>query len=877
MGDFFAQLPTGREDKPLLFPMGELTYDFHDIDGLYFMLDRKLSGCLVLMWSKPMRPNIEGRVTLDGEPLNGCVNQYMEVMGRMWILGIPLRGKVTEYGCPYQLHIEGYVDTDGNEMEPQDFTVTGIERTEPRPEDAEHEQTALEAAREGIVLLKNEGRVLPLSRGETLNLFGKGVHEFRIGAVGAGKINPRYCVNFIEAVRERADYQLNEELVDFYRCDTDVVPPEDMLMRAKDLSDTAMVFLTRAAGENQDASTAKGAYYLSDEEEALLARVSKFFTKTIVILNVGYPIDITFAEKYGIAGLVYPGFGGMLAGPALLDILTGTVNPSGKLPDTWAVDYSDIPASENFYDSKDKQRMDTDQAVYLDTCYEEGIYVGYRYFTTFGKKAAYPFGYGLSYTSFVMKQDEIVFDGERLEMKVLVENTGKISGKEVVQVYVGKPETELEQPEKELVFFEKTKALHPGETQCIFVSVPVDVMTSYSEAKAAYIFSKGTYAVYVGNSVEAAQCGSFEQKETRVIRQVKGLLACRKDFTVLSKKAPQDTWPTGNHSGVVGDKTTFLPYQERRHYQVKSDNAEICGKVTFEDVRRDLSCAEGFVARMSMEELARISVCSSAGWGMEGIGEAGSVYRLEGYDLPYFPVSDGNSGVNLNIKNIGMPSGVTLCATFNKELSEKTGRVIGEEAKALGIPLLLAPAFNIHRNPLNGRQPEYFSEDPYLSGIMAGFYAKGMESAGVGSCYKHVLGNNCESARKRNQSLIPERAVREIYFRTYEYAMKVHMPASVMTAYNAVNGCPTAADEELIMGFLREENGFDGFVMTDWTTYDSVDVASMVQAGNCWITPGTNDDTYTRRIMEGLSDGTIDPKRLQENVVALVRTMARFS
>lgn len=152
-----------------------------------------------------------------------------------------------------------------------------------------------------------------------------------------------------------------------------------------------------------------------------------------------------------------------------------------------------------------------------------------------------------------------------------------------------------------------------------------------------------------------------------------------------------------------------------------------------------------------------------------------------------------------------------------------------------------------------------------------------MESAGVGSCYKHVLGNNCESARKRNQSLIPERAVREIYFRTFEYAMKVHMPASVMTAYNAVNGCPTAADEELIMGLLREENGFDGFVMTDWTTYDSVDVASMVQAGNCWITPGTNDDTYTRRIMEGLSDGTIDPERLRENVVTLVRSMARFS
>ena len=178
---------------------------------------------------------------------------------------------------------------------------------------------------------------------------------------------------------------------------------------------------------------------------------------------------------------------------------------------------------------------------------------------------------------------------------------------------------------------------------------------------------------------------------------------------------------------------------------------------------------------------------------------------------------------------------------------------------------------------MNGRQPEYFSEDPYLAGIMAGYYAQGMEESGVGSCYKHCIGNNCESSRKRNQSILSERAIREIYFRAFEYAMKIHMPASIMTAYNAVNGCPTAADEELIQGLFREENGFDGFVMTDWTTYDSVDVAAMVQAGNCWITPGSNDDTYTCQIREGLESGAIEETRLRANVTALIRTMARFS
>lgn len=890
--DFWAQLPTGKEDKPLLLEMGPLEYDFHDIDGLYYMLDKKLSGCLTMMWAKPMNPAVMGKVTLDGRTVENVVNQFMEAMGNMWILGIPLRGLVTEYGKEYQLHVEGFADTDGNEMNPQDFTVKGIEKTEPKPEDAEHEKIALEAAREGIVLLKNEENALPLRKGETLNLFGRGVHEFRIGAVGAGKINPRYSINFIEAVRAQSDYFLNEELAEFYGCGKDCFPPEGMLARAKEKSDTAIIFLTRAAGENQDVSTAKGEFYLSGEEDTLLKKVSGYFAKTIVILNVGYPIDVSFAEKYPIAGLVYLGFAGMLAGPALLDILSGKVNPSGKLPDTWACDYFDIPSSRNFYDCADKPLPAVDDNVYLDTCYEEGLYVGYRYFTTFQKEAAYPFGFGLSYTEFELVSSEVSYDGESCSLKAAVKNVGNMPGKEVVQVYIGKPETELEQPERELVFFEKTKELAPGEEQIIRVSVPAAHFSSYSEEKAAYILCKGSYDVYVGNSVNAERAGGFYVAESKTLKQVENLMACRKEFASLSKKEKQSTFPTGKNSGVAEGKTTFLPYQKRKSYPAKFTPGMLERKLSFTDVKEAVKsnmpctgqglknqedCVAQFVAQMSPEELARLNVCASAGWGMEGIGEAGRVFQVEGYGLPDFPVSDGNSGVNLNIKNIGMPSGATICATFNKELSAEVGRVIGEEAKTLGIPLILAPAFNIHRNPLNGRQPEYFSEDPYLSGVMAGFYAKGMEGAGVASCYKHFIANNCESSRKRNQSLIKERALREIYFRTFEYAMEIQMPASFMTAYNAVNGCPAAADEELIQGLLRKENGFDGFVMTDWTTYDTVDVAAMVQAGNCFITPGSTDDTYTSRILNGLKEGTVELARLQENVVSLVRVMAKFA
>ena len=863
-------------EKPLLLEMGAPEYDFHDIDGQYFMLDRSLSGCFLMMWSKPMNPDIMGTVTLDGKRVEGIVSRHMPVMADMWILGIPLRGLVREYGKSYELHIEGFVDADGNEMVPKDVRIKGAKRVEPRPEDAAHERIARQAAQEGIVLLKNEGDILPFRKGEVLNLFGKGIHEFRIGAAGAGKINPRYSVSFTEAVRDSAEYSLNEELVEFYGCDRDCIPPEDMLARARELSDTALIFLTRAAGENQDASTAKGEYYLDEDEEEMIAGISGIFARTVVILNVGHPIDVTFAQKYAVPGLIYLGFAGMLAGPALLDILSGAVNPSGRLPDTWAMDYFDIPASRNFYDCAGKKRLDTNDEVYLDTCYEEDIYVGYRYFTTFHKKAAYSFGYGLSYTGFSIRQSEIRYGGQGLEFGVYVKNTGNMPGKEVVQSYIGKPESELEQPDRELVWFEKTRELAPGEEQHILVSIPEKVLASYSRERAAYILSKGRYHVYVGNSAEAPECGSFEIGDTKVIKQVSNLLSCREGMELLSKGAPDGTLPCGR-SGIVEGKTSFQPYERRRHYPAKFHTGRPERKVTFEDVRKDLSNADAFVAQMSPEELARLSVCASAGWGMEGIGEAGSVFRVEGYDLPHFPVSDGNSGVNLNVKNIGMPSGVTICASFNKGLAGEVGRVIGEEARQLGIPLILAPAFNIHRNPLNGRQPEYFSEDPYLAGTMAGFYAKGLESAGVGSCYKHCIGNNCESARKRNQSLISERAIREIYFRAFEYAMWVHMPASIMTAYNAVNGCPTAADEELIQGLFREENGFDGFVMTDWTTYDSVDVASMVQAGNCWITPGSNDDNYTGRILEGLERGDIELARLQDNVSALVRTIARFA
>ena len=276
-----------------------------------------------------------------------------------------------------------------------------------------------------------------------------------------------------------------------------------------------------------------------------------------------------------------------------------------------------------------------------------------------------------------------------------------------------------------------------------------------------------------------------------------------------------------------------------------------------------------------MEELARLSVCASHGWGMHEKGEAGRIYRLEKYDLPGFTVADGNNGVNIHKPNIGMPCSNTVCASWDMELAYEVGRVIAEEAKENDIQMILAPAMNLHRNPLNGRHPEYFSEDPYLAGMMAGHQSKGLEEHGVSSCIKHVIANNCEAARKRNHSIMTQRALRELYAKAFEVALSVHQPDSLMTAYNAVNGCFTAQDEELIQGIFRKEFGFKGFVMTDWNSYDTADVAASIQAGNCWMTPGSADNTYVEPIVQGVKDGRIDIERLRSNVRYMLRVVQK--
>ncbi|MDQ0221833.1 glycoside hydrolase family 3 protein [Streptococcus moroccensis] len=873
--DFLASIPRGKDDKPFLLSFGEVIYNFNDIDGLYTMLDKDFSGCIIFNFSKDMNSDRVGSVEVDGVPVTNIYLKKLAVMGNMWALAVKVRGLISEYDRTYTLTIKDFVDTDGNTMEPQDIEVKTPPQVYPEERFEEHESIAYQVAQEGIVLLENKEGILPLASQQTINLFGKGIFQFRVGAVGAGKINPRYIKNIVDAIKEDNDYQLNENLIEFYRCDEDKLPPQNLLDEAKELSNTAIMLITRSSGENIDNTTEKGEYYLSEEEDTLLSKLSETFENVIVILNVGYPIYTGFVQKYGIKGLVYSGYGGMLGGPALWDTLTGKVAPSGKLTDTWA-NYLDIPSSQNFYDAAGVERLDANSQQYINTVYEEDIYVGYRYFDTFNKPVEYPFGYGLTYTSFEIESKQLNFNPKiGLELEVEVTNTGQDSGKEVVQVYIGHPRNNLEKPKKILVAFEKTSCLFAKEKEQVVFNIPLQHMMLYNPEESAYMLEAGTFTVYLGNDVNATEIGAFCVEKDTILRKVEHLMTPPIEFTLLSQNEPEQSYPQGKLSGIT-DEEDFSYLTPRRQYKPKFSGKKPNQKLTYQDVKENPQLVEDFVAQFSVEELARLSICGSAGWGMEGIGEAGHVVGIEGYDFPELLVADGNSGVNIHATNIGMPSSVTVSSSFNKELSQEVGKVIGLEAKSLGIPLILAPAFNIHRNPLNGRHPEYYSEDPYQAGMMAGYYAKGMESVGVATSMKHLIANNCESSRKRNHSILSERAIRDIYFKVFELAMEVQMPASIMTAYNACNGSPTASDSELIQGLLRREIGFDGFVMTDWTTYDTVPIVDMIKAGNTWITPGSLDETYTSQIIDAVNNGNLNLLQLQENVSWLIKTMIRY-
>ncbi len=873
----------GGADAPAVSLLSEPVYNIDDVDGKSYMMDHRMSGCLGLVCFRPLAEDAGGRCYVNGEDAGAPV-----VGGGMFgttMLGVFVRKHFTEYDHDYTVRLEGMKAADGSEIPSFEATIHTLPKVEPGEVHPEHDPLVLQAAREGAVLLKNDG-VLPLAKGSALNAFGKGVATYRLGCVGAGKINPRYGIRFIEGIEKYSSLTLNRELADFYRSERDVLPPEDVVERARAASGMAVLVISRPTGESEDTALVPGEYYLSDDEQALMKSLREKFEKLVVVLNTGYPVEMGWTDAAD--AILWTGLNGMAGGRALAEILDGTVSPSGRLPDTWAIDYRDIPSSENYNLAPDGAVKGFPMGFGAErdfnvTVYEEGLYVGYRYFETFGKPVAFPFGHGLSYTAFTRECVRFENHGAEVEMDVRVTNTGSRPGKESVLLFAELPQGKLEQPSRRLVDFAKTDTLAPGACETLHLKVTARGFDSYDEETASWIVEPGTVKLYLGGSVaEAAETASFEVPEKIVVSKVKNRVTPPIEVKELSRRDPEGTYPKGRHSAVV--KSKELPYRRERERTpearpVRGEKPE--GIITYPMLVKDPSLLDSFVLQMSDYELCRCSAGGRTGWGYGESGFAGVLYAegaLEKYELPkdyYF--SDGNNGLNMNDANIGFPVSNVVCATFNERLSYEEGRAIAEEAIGMALPCILAPAANLHRNPLCGRHSEYFSEDPVLAGRMAAQEGRGLQSCGVACSFKHFFANNAEYLRNTNHAIMTERTARELYLRVFEEALQVYMPDTVMTGYNAVNGVWCAEDEELLEGILREEWGFEGYVMSDWGGTSGCAGGAPAQAGLSWVAPGSMDDREVTPILDALNDGRLDRERLRANVRDMLRIVIKYA
>ena len=692
---------------------------------------------------------------------------------------------------------------------------------------------ARQAVAEGCVLLKNDNNALPLKKGECVSVFGRIQFDYyKSGTGSGGAVNTRYVTGILDALKQCPDIKVNEKLESVYRewvethpfdkgngwaqepwCQEEMSVSETLAKEAAAQSDAAVVIIGRTAGEDKDNTAKEGSYLLTSQEENLLKTVCTAFSRVIVLLNVGNIIDMKWVKKYNPAAVLYVWQGGQEGGSGVVDILTGEISPSGKLSDTIAYDIMDYPSTEGFGDPQ--------RAIY-----HEDIYVGYRYFETFSRdKVLYPFGFGLSYTDFKIECIEFSVKESDFTEKVLVTNIGNVPGKEVIQIYAEAPQGVLGKATRSLCAFAKTKNLQPGQSETLEFVVPFSRLSSYDDSgitgfRSAYVLEPGRYTIYTGNSIRnAAISGTFSISETKVLEQLTE--ACS-PVTPFDRIHPVST--------PVGYRVSYEPVSLRTYSMKARSTSDMPISLPFMgdqgwklgDVLDGKTTLDTFLSQIPDEDL----ICLVRGEGMNspkvtpGTGAAfgGVTDGLLHFGIPVACCSDGPSGIRMDCGThaFSLPNGTCLACTFNTELVEDLFEMEGLELRRNRVDLLLGPGMNIHRNPLNGRNFEYFSEDPLLTGKMAAAQLRGMYSAGTSGTIKHFAGNNQEFARNQADAVISERALREIYLKGFEIAVKEGGALSIMSTYGPVNGLWTAGSYDLLTTILRKEWGFDGLVMTDW-------------------------------------------------------------
>ncbi|MFT6927671.1 MAG: beta-glucosidase [Psychromonas sp.] len=730
-----------------------------------------------------------------------------------------------------------------------------------------------QAAAEGIVMLENKNATLPLKQGEKISLFGRcQIDTYRSGTGSGGAVNVPYAVNALQGLRDNPAIEINEQLVTIYEqwitdhpfddagggwaaepwFQQEMPLADEIIKQAAADSKKALFFIGRTAGEDQDNADAAGSYRLTDVEVLMIEKVNAHFDNVIIVLNVTNIMDMSWLEsiknKQSIQAVLYSWAAGMEGGHALADVLCGAISPSGRLSDTIAYQLSDYPSSANF------GRKDYN-------LYAEDIYLGYRYFETFNPEAVqYEFGAGLSYTQFSREliAHSVLGTGinQVLQFEIKVQNIGsKYSSKEVIQVYVEAPQGQLGKPTRVLAGFVKSRTLKPGENEILRVCIALKTLASYDDSgvtghQNCYVLEQGCYQFYVGASVRHAQCisATFELEQSLVTEELSEALAPIKAFERLKPGVRKE-------NGLYQATYEAVPQRSISLAERIQANMPTSFAITGDQGLRLIDVKEGrvsltdFVAQMNPQQLATIirseGMCSpkvTPGSAAAFGGLSDSLFNL---GIPVVAAADGPSGIRMDSghKATQVPIGTLLACTWNSELNEQLFYLIGQELYANQIDTLLGPAVNIHRHPLNGRNFEYFSEDALMTGTMAAAQTRGLKKAGVSGTLKHFAGNDQETARTYADSVMSQRALREIHIKPFEMAVKEGLASTIMTSYNPVNGHWTASNYDLNTTILRGEWGFTGIVMTDWW-------AKM----NDPITAGKEDKTFTSFMIRSQND-----------------------
>lgn len=717
---------------------------------------------------------------------------------------------------------------DANKMRIQDRVVNGYTLYAVPEQPLDIQEIACQANAEGCVLLKND-HMLPLKNGDKVAVFGRmQKHYTRSGTGSGGLVNAPYNTNIfcsLDALATEYGFQIDHDLEKIYdewdnatplssQTDWEADWSQEEMPITKELcaefaahSNKAIIIISRTAGEGHDSVLKEGAYYLSEKERNLLDYVSHSFKQTCVILNVGGIMDNSWMTEFPIDALMYVWQGGQDGGRAVAEVLCGARYPSGKLADTIIYDIKKHPAYDSFFEES-------------EIPYSEDIFVGYRFFETFDKEnVQYPFGFGMGYTEFDVQFLEAFHEDETLKIKLCIKNTGVGFGKETVQLYFGMPQSQYSRPEKQLIAFIKTRELAPGESQLLEMSVSIQdaaifVDTDDATYKNCYIIENGEYEFYLGTDVRSAKkVASWLIPDTKVIRKAAHRFGRVRPLNRLIRKngVPMSEYLEPESYHPIHDIPKELPYTGDRG-------------IKLEDVYRGKTSMNMFVSQLSDFDLA----CLTQGEGMNsakvrpGCGGAfgGLNKNLLYYGIPPIAVTDGPSGLRFDNGDsaTSLPNGTLLACTWNEELVNTLYVWEGMEAYAHKVDALLGPGINVHRFPLCGRNFEYLSEDPYLTGKIGAAMCTGLKSAGVTATVKHFAVNNREHRRFEFDAVISERALREIYLKPFEMAIQTGTVSMVMTAYNQINGVFCSGNYDLVTGILREEWGYQGIVMTDWWT-----------------------------------------------------------